>query len=127
MRPLSETLTDLIVLAEAVVSRPRSMAVAKDVTPLPTLAAEIRRAAELPAEDVRTTQAALIMAIALKEFFDGDREPGSQWLGVAGVVLPLLRVEAWAALNNEKAARAPEQAEPYAGRARTALEDKRTS
>ena len=105
MRNLSETLTDLIVLAEAVVSRPRSMAVAKDVTPLPTLSAEILRAVSLPAENVRTTQAALIMTIALKEFFDGDREPTSQWLGVAGVALPLLRGEAWVALNNEKAAR----------------------
>ena len=58
-----------------------------------------------PAEGIRTTRAAVIMVIAIEEFCAGDREPTSQWLGLAGTTLPLLRAEAWRARRNEQEAR----------------------
>jgi metal-dependent amidase/aminoacylase/carboxypeptidase family protein len=69
------------------------------------IAAEVRHADARPAEGVRTTNAAVIMVIALEQYFQGDREPTSPWLMLAGTTLPLLRAEAWVAHRNEKEAR----------------------
>jgi hypothetical protein len=104
MRPQSEILTDLIDFAQATISRPRSIAAALHDT-FKEIAIEVRHADALPAEAERTTRAAMVMTIALEQFLNSDREPTSQWLGLAGVTLPLLRAEAWRALRNEKEAR----------------------
>src|ERR1700682_2453504 len=105
MRPLSETLTDLIGLAEETITRPSKHYGFTPDQHFTGLATEVRRADALPAEGVRTTRAALVMVIALEEFFAGDREPTSQMLMLAGATLPWLRGEAWAARKNEKEAR----------------------
>lgn len=103
MRPLSQTLTDLITVASDVVTRRGTQLVAGSHFAL--LASEVRQAEVRPAEDVRTTRAAVIMVLALEEFAAGPMDTGSPWLMLAGNVLPLLRVDAWRAMNQEKAAR----------------------
>lgn len=105
MRPLSQTLNDLITVASEIVTRPRSGTGINAGGHFDMLAAEVRQAENSPAEAVRTTRAAMIMVFALEEFRDGEQEAGSPWLMMAGTALPLLRVEAWVALNNEKQAR----------------------
>jgi hypothetical protein len=108
MRPLSETLLDLVGFAEEVITRPAKyfMPAMDDRLRFNSLAAEIRKADVTPAEGVRTTRAALVMVIVLEEFLAGDREPTSHFLGHAGITLPWLRGEAWQARRNEKEARA---------------------
>lgn len=103
-RPLSEILTSLIGISEDFVTRPATV-MTRYGNGLAALAAEVRHADALPAEGVRTTRAALVMVIALEEFCAGDHSPGSPWLMLAGTTLPLLRVEAWLALRQEKEAR----------------------
>jgi hypothetical protein len=105
MRPLSETLTDLIAFAEETITHPRRVPNLGDTGRFPQLAAEIRRADARPADGVRATRTGLVMVIALEAFFAGDREPTSQLLGLAGCALPWLRGEAWIAMKNEKEAR----------------------
>jgi hypothetical protein len=104
MRRLFTVLSELIVFAEHIVTRP-----AHGATPhFGRLADEVRQADARPADGVRTTRAALVMVIALEEFVGGDRgaEPTARWLMIAGAMLPLLRDEAYAALCNERDARA---------------------
>lgn len=105
MKSQAEILRELIGFAEEGVTRTTMQ---PDLSPdgiFPALAREIRRLDALPAEGVRTTRAAVVMIIALEEFFSGDREPTSPWLMLAGTTLPLLRGEAWTATRNEKEAR----------------------
>jgi hypothetical protein len=104
MRELSESLTILIATAEDVIRRPVHVPGQLPAS-FAELAAEIRHADARPAEAVRTTRAAIVMLIAIEEFFAGPRSECSPWLMLAGASLPLLRVEAWQALNNERAAR----------------------
>jgi hypothetical protein len=103
MRPLSQTLTDLITVANDTVTRRGMQNVIGGHFAL--LADEIRQAEARPAENIRTTRAAMIMVFALEEFADGPHDAGSPWLMLAGTTLPLLRVDAWRALQNEKQAR----------------------
>ncbi len=105
MRPLSQALTALIGFAEETITRPGKFHGFRLDEGFGELAREIRRHDALPAEGVRTTRSAMVMIIALEEFFDSDREPTSRWLMVAGVTLPILRGEAWRAAKNEKEAR----------------------
>lgn len=104
MRPLSETLIDLIGFAEETITRPaRTLSLADGR--FIALAREVRTADALPAESERTTRAALVMVIVLEQFFASDREPTSYFLAHAGMTLTWLRGEAWAARKNEKEAR----------------------
>lgn len=110
MKPLSETLTDLIGFAEETVTKPNRYSGSTLTARFADLAAEVRQADARPAENIRTTRAALIMVMALEEFYDANNECGptplkNPWLMLAGTTLPLLRVDAWRALNNEKQAR----------------------
>lgn len=106
MRPLSETLIDLIGFAEGVVIRPARGPDAAMAEIFAGLSAEVRQADARPAEAIRTTSAALIMVTALAEFFATARAEASPWLMVAGATLPLLRSDAWRARQNEREARA---------------------
>jgi hypothetical protein len=101
-RSLSEILTDLIGVAEDVITRPGRYHGYRLDTRFTDLAAAIRNADARPAEGIRTTRAALVMVIALEEFFASDREPTSHFLSLAGHTLPWLRAEAWTAMHNEK-------------------------
>lgn len=104
--PLSETLILLIGFAEEVITRPakhaRHVGAFSDAERFAFLASEVRAADARPADGLRTTYAAMAMVAALEGFFAGDREPTSQWLGLAGNSLPLLRADAWAAKRNEQ-------------------------
>lgn len=104
MRALSAVLSDLIVFAEGVITRPNGNHPYTEC--FDAIASEIRHADALPAESVRTTRAAMVTVIAIEEFRRDGGEPGSRWLMLAGAALPMLRTEAWLALKNEKEARA---------------------
>jgi hypothetical protein len=56
MRPLSETLTDLISFAEDIVGKPAKYRTFLSSPTFSTIAAEIRHAEALPAEGIRTTE-----------------------------------------------------------------------
>lgn len=100
MKPLSRTLTELIDLAEQMLTRPLM-----GVSPsqLVDLAREVRAAEARPAENRRTTRAALVMVIALEEIRGADRdEDVGPWQMLGGCALPMLRAEAYQALRNER-------------------------
>jgi hypothetical protein len=105
MRPLSETLTDLIRFAEETITKPSKHYGFMVDQRFADVAAEVRHADALPAEGARTTRAGMVMVITLEEFFAGEREPTSHMLMLAGATLPWLRGEAWTAFRNEKEAR----------------------
>lgn len=102
IRPQFAVLSDLIVLAEQVVTRPQSAR--SEIIRRAELLAEVRHADARPAEGIRTTRAALVMVIVLEELLggigDGQAELG--WLIIAGAMLPQLRAEAFKALRNER-------------------------
>jgi hypothetical protein len=104
MRPISETLKILIATAEDLVHWPLK-ASGLMLSSFPELAAEIRKLDQQPAEGVRTTAAAMVMIIALEKFAEGPHDKGSQWLMIAGSMLPILRAEAYVAMMNEREAR----------------------
>ncbi|HYD66128.1 hypothetical protein [Azospirillum sp.] len=106
MRELSKTLTELITISGNVVTR-HGLSLAGNIVDdrFITVAQEVRAADARPAEGVRCTNAALAMVIALEAYRDGERDPGAPWLMVAGCLLPMLRADAWRALNDEKQAR----------------------
>lgn len=103
IRPLSQTLTELITIAESMVTRARYAA------PMPAghftvLAAEVREAEQRPAEGKRATYGAIVIVNAIEAFHATGSEQGSPWQMLIGTALPLLRTDAWIALNQEKAA-----------------------
>lgn len=101
MKPLSSTLSNLIVLAEEVISRPNSdRPFAGEAFQL--LTAEVRHADARPAEDVRVTNAAMVMVIAIEAFRGSERDATSPWLMVIGATLPLLRGDGFCAFRNER-------------------------
>lgn len=101
MRTWSSTLSNLIVLVEEVITRPMSDNPFAGET-FAVLSDEVRRADARPAEDVRTTRAALMMITAIEAFRSGERDASSPWLMVIGAVLPLLRGDAFVALRQER-------------------------
>ncbi|EJN11808.1 hypothetical protein PMI42_04822 [Bradyrhizobium sp. YR681] len=105
MKPLSQSLTELIVFTEEVVTKPaRHHGLAADLR-FTSLAQEIRAADRRPAsEGVRCTHAGMAIVASTEGFFAGDMDPGSRWLAAIGALLPALRVEAWQQVKNEKAA-----------------------
>lgn len=102
MRPLSQTLTELIGFTEEVVTKPARYHGIPGVTGLLDLAREIRDADRRPAEGFRTTASGLAIVACLEAFFAGAMDPGSRWLSAIGALLPILRTEAWQALRNER-------------------------
>jgi hypothetical protein len=106
MRELSKVLLDLIDLANDVVTR-KGMTLGVGMgagEQFSRLAAEVREAEQRPADGVRATYGAVIMINALEAFCATGGAAGSPWLMLAGAALPLLRADAWLALNQEKAA-----------------------
>ncbi|WP_025036112.1 hypothetical protein [Bradyrhizobium sp. DOA9] len=102
MRPLSQTLTQLIGFTEEVLTRPaRHHGLAAD-TRFAVLAQEVRAASSRPAEGIRCTHAAAAIVECCEAFFGGEMDPGSRWLAALGALLPILRTEAWQALRNER-------------------------
>ena len=102
MKRLSMVITDLIILAQQVISAPRL----NNYQGLAEIAAEVRRADALPAEYVRSTRAALMLVMAIEEHrhcnANRSRELEPQWLMIVGVLLPLVRAECWTAVTNER-------------------------
>jgi hypothetical protein len=101
MKPLSATLSNLIVLVEEIIGRPNSD---RPFTrgDFATLAAEVRHADSSPAESVRATNAAMVTVIAIEAFRAGERNATSPWLMVIGATLPLLRGDAFSAFKSER-------------------------
>jgi hypothetical protein len=101
MKPMSSTLSNLIVMAEEIITRPNSdRPFAGDN--FASLAAEVRHADARPADDVRITNAAMVMVIAIEAFRAGERDAQSPWLMVVGATLPLLRGDGFRAFRNER-------------------------
>lgn len=104
MRPLSQVLNDLIMVAEEALTRPaRYQSLARNPR-FPPLLQEIRDAEARPSEGVRCTAAGLATALALEAFYSTDVDATSRWLAAIGALLPILRREARQALRNEKEA-----------------------
>jgi hypothetical protein len=103
MRSTHDSLMILLATAEDIVRRGQWPAVLPPV--FFELAADIRRIDAQPAEAERVTAAAVMMIIAIEKFFAGPHEKSSPWLMLAGTILPLLRIEAWLAMNIEREAR----------------------
>jgi hypothetical protein len=102
MNSIADTLKILIATAEDLVRTPQKGPTLMQST-FPELAAEIRKLDRQPAEGVRTTAAAMVMVISLEQFAQGAaHDKGSQWLMMAGAVLPILRAEAYVAMINER-------------------------
>ncbi|CUT12510.1 hypothetical protein BF49_3590 [Bradyrhizobium sp.] len=102
MRPLSQTLTDLIGFTEELLTRPaRHHGLAAD-TRFAALAQEVRDSDRRPAEGIRCTASGVAIIACTEAFFGGEMDPGSRWLSAIGALLPILRTEAWQALRNEK-------------------------
>ncbi|BAL75975.1 hypothetical protein [Bradyrhizobium cosmicum] len=102
MRPLSQTLTELIGFTEELLTKPaRHHGLAAD-TRFALLAQEIRDADKRPAEGIRCTSSGVAIVACTESYFAGELDPTSRWLGAIGGLLPLLRGEAWQAMRNEK-------------------------
>lgn len=104
MRSLHECLTTLIAEVDVVIRMPQHIPLG--ITPaLAQLAAEIRDWDRRPAEGIRCTRAAMVMLHALEGYLETGGERGNPWLMLAGATLPLLRVDAWNAMNAERETR----------------------
>lgn len=101
MKPLSQTLSSLVVLTEELLARPlldpRSVA-----GRFAAIAADVRAAEARPAEGIRTTSAALVTVTAIEEYRHAASDRASMWLMLIGATLPLLRAAAFDALNEER-------------------------
>jgi hypothetical protein len=105
MKPLSETLTILITIAEEIMRRPAQQTVTSAPPAFAALAVQIRYAHERPAEAVRTTRAGIVMCEAIEAFL---AEGGDRWQMIIGATLPVLRLEAFLAFRNERDLATPE-------------------
>lgn len=105
MKPLSQVLSNLIVLAEDIVTRPQMVDRADVGDRLHGIAAEVRHADARPAENIRTTRVALVMVIAIEEqrsaALDGKGSPC--WEMIVAAMLPMLRQDSYIAFRNERA------------------------
>jgi hypothetical protein len=102
MRLLSQTLTDLIGIAEHL------MVLARFAPPAPRasfdeIAAEVREAEKRPAVGQRATYGAIVMVNAIEAFHATGAEAGNRWQMLIGATLPLLRTDAWLAFSQERA------------------------
>ncbi|ODM71717.1 hypothetical protein [Bradyrhizobium elkanii] len=104
IRPLSQTLTELITIAESMVTRARYASPAP-IGQFNVIAAEVREAEKRPAADgTRTTYGAIVMVNAIEAFHATGGDAGNPWQMLIGTALPLLRTDAWLAFQQEKAA-----------------------
>jgi hypothetical protein len=105
MKPLSELLTRLIASAEDLMRKPHHWtATPSHLTPaFSELASEIRRIDALPCDGIRATRAGVIMCTAIEAFF-AEQNSLHHWQMIIGATLPLLRIDAWQAMKNERAA-----------------------
>lgn len=101
IRPLYTTLSSLVVLAEEVITRPRFDRITFGDR-LSDLAVEVRSADARPAEDVRTTQAAMVMVVCLEEIRDRDEDAAVHWRMLAGATLPMLRGDAFREFRQQR-------------------------
>lgn len=103
-RPLYTTLSNLLVLTEEVVTRPQWPRANRTAfrLRLDDIASEVRSADSRPAEDERVTQAAMVTIICLEQIRDLDAG-STPWLMTVGAMLPLLREDAFTALEQERA------------------------
>lgn len=103
MRPLSEALTVLSETAVDIIRRPARLPPLLPAA-FEALAREIKHADAMPAEFERTTRAAAIMVDAIIAFY-AEPKRDHYWQGVVGHMLPMVRMEAFEALQNEREAR----------------------
>lgn len=108
MRAQSQILADLIVQAEAIVTRPPVMLPVDVVSKLAAIAREINELERKPAEGPRVTTWAMVLVIALEQWTHAQRPRGGNpelalmSLMVAGATLPLVRRDVGIAISNER-------------------------
>lgn len=113
MRPLSHVLQDLLIVAEAVVARPvgHGMVLRERVERFAQLAAEVRRHDALPAEEARATCGGVGLALSIEQHWRAvearNELLATLWLAGVGVLMPIVRTEAFIAMTNERGVRRP--------------------
>lgn len=104
MSALSQTLSNLVVLAEELTARPLADP-QRTGDCLHWLAAEVRAADTRPVEGLRLTSAALVMVTAIFEYRHAPADRAPMWLMLIGATLPLLRQAAFDAFTEERECR----------------------
>lgn len=103
-RPLSDTLNELIVLAEDVVTRPHALFDERVRNRIGHLAQDVRRADAQPAEGERTTYAAMITIVAMEAAVAG-KSHGPWARMIIGAALEPLRTASFRQLDIQREAR----------------------
>lgn len=103
MRSFSDTLNELIVLTEEAITRPQALFDPRFKDRFWRVDAEVRRADAQPAEDVRTSNAAMIVVIAMTAAIAAPAP--APWRMIIGASLDLLRADAYQQLLNDRGAR----------------------
>jgi hypothetical protein len=106
-KPVSAILSNLIVLAEEFVVKPRIVLGSAALHQrLMSIGEDVRAADARLQEGGPTTAAGMVMVSALEQYLQADEPLRGMWLIVAGALLPLLRTETFKAITNERTARA---------------------
>lgn len=106
-KPISGILSSLIVVAEEIITRP-SIVLQSPRTQerVALLSVDVREADDQLYEGEPTTSSGLVMITALEQYLiHQGKGLAGMWLVLAGAALPLLREEAFKALENEREAR----------------------
>ena len=109
-KPLSGILSNLIVLAEEIITRPQRMNHQGTPTQdkVARLGVEIREADQQIYEGEPATAAGVVMITCIEQAILHQGKPiALHWLAVAGATLPLLREESFIAFRNEREAARP--------------------
>lgn len=102
MRPFSDTLNELIVIAEEVITRPSAPRDPRWTERMLRVAAEVRRADARPCEGPRTSFGAMSMVVALEGLLAADDMAKLLWRMHAAGALELVRLDAWQELKNTR-------------------------
>lgn len=101
MRPLSENLNLLVAMAQDQIRKPAHFLPFELPQGFAEVAAEIRRAHAAPSEDERWTYAGSMLCDAFEGLF-ARRIGNDRYFMLVGVLVGLVRTEAWEARNSEK-------------------------
>ncbi len=106
-KPVSGILSNLIVLAEEIVTRPSIVLTSpRTQERVALLSVDVREADAQMYEGEPTTSSGVVMIMALEQYLIHEGKGlAPMWLALAGAALPLLREEAFKALTNEREAR----------------------
>lgn len=106
-KSVSSILSSLIVLAEEFVTKPQIVLGSAHLHQrLMSIGEDVRAADDRMQEGGPTTASGMVMVSALEQYLLAEEPLRGMWLIVAGALLPLLRIETFKAITNERTARA---------------------